>query len=266
MSEASTGMKAGLYEPQVNNQSGNPMNAAAYPPAQVVQPVYNQNVQAQPYPQQQQYPQQQYPQQQQGQQAVYTVHGVQNDAMTLTAPPTQRWRDGICDWGTNLWPSCGCVCCFYGLGSAWLVSQISQKTAYMNFYSIMRPFLFMYIFAWLIDLIFGFGLLYIIPGFFIYFLGIMLRFHLMRTYQISENGEAVECLIGCFCWPCSVAQMARHVYGYTKVFDGDADPERADNYVAIVEEPRGQPAGASPHASPYATQPNVVYVQHPGNV
>lgn len=24
--------------------------------------------------------------------------------------------------------------------------------------------------------------------------------------------------------------MARHVYGYTKVFDGDADPERGDHY------------------------------------
>ena len=24
--------------------------------------------------------------------------------------------------------------------------------------------------------------------------------------------------------------MARHVYGYTKVFDGDADPEREDHY------------------------------------
>jgi hypothetical protein len=176
--------------------------------------------------------------------------------MTLTQPPTQRWRDGICDWGTNLWPSCGCVMCFYGLGSAWLVSQVAQKTAYMNFYSIMRPFLFMYIFAWLIDIIFGFGALYFVPACFIYVLGIMLRFHLVRTYQISENGDAVECLIGCCCWTCSVAQMARHVYGYTKVFDGDADPERADQYAAIVE----QPVAHHQHH-----QPNVVYVNTGGN-
>ena len=25
--------------------------------------------------------------------------------------------------------------------------------------------------------------------------------------------------------------MARHVYGYTKIFDGDADPERPDHYI-----------------------------------
>lgn len=25
--------------------------------------------------------------------------------------------------------------------------------------------------------------------------------------------------------------VARHVYGYTKVLDGDSDPERADHYV-----------------------------------
>lgn len=36
-------------------------------------------------------------------------------------PPPGRWRDGICDWPNNLYPSCYCACCcFYGM---WLVGQ-----------------------------------------------------------------------------------------------------------------------------------------------
>jgi len=145
-------------------------------------------------------------------------------------PPTGHWRDGICDWGANIWPSCGCVCCFWGIGVAWLVAQISQKTGYINFYTVMRPFLIAYIIAWIVQLIFGVGLVYILPAFGIFIVGIMLRLHVTRTYRISENGDCGETMIGIFCWPCSVAQMARHVYGYTKVFDGDSDPEVHDHY------------------------------------
>lgn len=36
-------------------------------------------------------------------------------------PPEGRWRDSICDWGNNLFPSCYCACCFfYGM---YLVAQ-----------------------------------------------------------------------------------------------------------------------------------------------
>lgn len=27
-------------------------------------------------------------------------------------PPQNRWADTICDWPSNLFPSCYCVCCF----------------------------------------------------------------------------------------------------------------------------------------------------------
>ncbi len=30
-----------------------------------------------------------------------------------------------------------------------------------------------------------------------------------------------------------IPAVARHVYGYTKVLDGDGDPERADGYGAV---------------------------------
>lgn len=59
----------------------------------------------------------------------------------------------------------------------------------------------------------------------------------MKRYQISEFGAAedtanllFECCIGFWCWYCSVAQMARYLYGYTKVLDGDSDINRPDNY------------------------------------
>jgi len=94
----------------------------------------------------------------------------------------------------------------------------------------MRPFLIVYIIAWFIQIIFGVGLVYILPALGIFVVGIMLRLHVTRTYRITENGDCGETLIGIFCWPCSIAQMARHVYGYTKVFDGDSDPEVHDHY------------------------------------
>lgn len=42
---------------------------------------------------------------------------------------------------------------------------------------------------------------------------------------------SVSCILSssflCFC------VVARHVYGYTKVFDGDGDPYRPDQYVGV---------------------------------
>ena len=35
-------------------------------------------------------------------------------------PPIGRWRDSICSWAANLWPSCGCLLVLCG---AWHVAQ-----------------------------------------------------------------------------------------------------------------------------------------------
>jgi len=155
--------------------------------------------------------------------------------------------------------------CFHGLGSAWLVSQIAQKTGYMNFQSIMRPFAVIWGIAWIIFWLSGetFGIIFLIPALLIYVISILLRFHLVKTYQIEENGMT-SCATGCCCFACSVAQMARHVYGYTKVFDGDADPERADAYRPIVEQPV-LPQNSTPYAqNPMTTgnNSNVTYVSN----
>ena len=40
---------------------------------------------------------------------------------TAVRPMQNRWKDSICDWPNNLFPSCYCVCCCcYGM---WLLAQ-----------------------------------------------------------------------------------------------------------------------------------------------
>ena len=43
-------------------------------------------------------------------------------------------------------------------------------------------------------------------------------------------GSCVECCKACVCGPCSTAQMSRHLFGYNKVLDGDADVNQSDRY------------------------------------
>lgn len=39
--------------------------------------------------------------------------------------------------------------------------------------------------------------------------------------------------------------VARHVYGYNKVFDGDSDPDRPDQYVDVAAANGDAPSGAT---------------------
>lgn len=149
----------------------------------------------------------------------------------MTGPPRGKWRDGIFDCGANLWPSCCCVWACNGIGAAWVISQISQKTGYSQFNSIMKPFAFVYVIAWILYVFIqpiG-NVIFWLLGLSMVILAVFLRMHVARTYEIND-GACTECLTGFFCAPCSVSQMARHVYGYTKVWDGDSDPEVKDHY------------------------------------
>ncbi len=65
----------------------------------------------------------------------------------------------------------------------------------------------------------AFALIYC-PIILAYFWFIFLRFRFVDKYQINEDG-CMTCLIGFFCNACSLCQMARHQYGYTRHFDGD---------------------------------------------
>ena len=49
----------------------------------------------------------------------------------LTRPNNGRWRDSICDWPSNLFPSCYCACCC--CSGMWLVAQSEYN--YMTYQS-----------------------------------------------------------------------------------------------------------------------------------
>lgn len=54
---------------------------------------------------------------------------------------------------------------------------------------------------------------------------LFLRLHFVKKHDISEHSCWQETLLGLCCCPCSLAQMARHTFGYRLVFDGDSRPQ-----------------------------------------
>lgn len=115
---------------------------------------------------------------------------------------------------------------------------MSEKSNFMSFNRVFWS----YIAVWIISLILLAATKFSVawfPGFFALLFALGLRMHLVKKYNINEcspsspANEIGEGIIGFFCWPCSVAQMARYMYGYTKVLDGDADINREDNYQMV---------------------------------
>lgn len=56
-----------------------------------------------------------------GQQQVYVQANGQAAVPNGRHPVTGRWADNICDWPSNLFPSCYCVCCV--CCGMWIVAQ-----------------------------------------------------------------------------------------------------------------------------------------------
>lgn len=146
-------------------------------------------------------------------------------------PPPNRWKDSICDWPNNLFPSCWCVCCwFYGM---YLVAQMAEKVQCATFRGTIWATVAVWFLCFILSLFVAGGIIIWVPIVFSLIFSIALRLHIVRRDNITECGAQPmigECCCGFWCWYCSVAQMARHVYGYDKVWDGDGDPYRADNY------------------------------------
>ena len=130
--------------------------------------------------------------------------------------------------------------------------SVAQKTGYCSFSSVFVSYVIIYIIALIISIISGSPVVFfliIIPA---WIFSIFLRFHVVSRYQIVNYGGFTECLVAFFCCSCSVCQsklralvqlphvfdylyccfcaVARHVYGYRKVFDGDSDPDKKDYY------------------------------------
>lgn len=158
----------------------------------------------------------------------------------IQRPPANRWGDEICDWPKNLFPSCWCACCcHYGVC---LLGQMAQKTGFGNFNTVVWTYVFLFIFALILQLVFrGSGAILWIPFSYCLIYSIMLRLHIVRLHDIRQGGSFAECCWGFWCYSCSVSQMARHLYGYRKVLDGDGDPDRPDNYppVGVIPAPTG---------------------------
>eukprot|EP01036_Dinobryon_divergens_P022293 gene22295-30536_t len=137
--------------------------------------------------------------------------------------PLNRWGDSICDWLTNLYPSC----------------YLSQKTGFVSFRAALGAYSIIFFISIIIQLAAGAGgIILWLPILFAFFFHIALRLHIVRQEDIRDCGAPPCSLVGEFCcgfwcWYCSVAQMARHTYGYTKVLDGDGDPDRLDGYTPV---------------------------------
>jgi hypothetical protein len=149
--------------------------------------------------------------------------------------PINRWADNICDWPTNLYPSCYCTLC--ACCGIWLVSQMAQKTGCSTFRNVFIGWIACCIFGFILAVITGGGgFVYYIPMIYMFITAIVLRVHLARRDNITEHGGCFgECCVGFWCWSCSVAQMARHLYGYQKVLDGDGDPDRPDQWAPPMQ-------------------------------
>eukprot|EP00286_Rhodomonas_abbreviata_P030126 CAMPEP_0181303492 /NCGR_PEP_ID=MMETSP1101-20121128/8591_1 /TAXON_ID=46948 /ORGANISM="Rhodomonas abbreviata, Strain Caron Lab Isolate" /LENGTH=213 /DNA_ID=CAMNT_0023409077 /DNA_START=376 /DNA_END=1017 /DNA_ORIENTATION=- len=159
----------------------------------------------------------------------------QPQAIVVSRPPANRWKDSICDWPSNLFPSCFCACCCcYGM---WLNAQMAQKIGYASFQCVIMTYVILWTICAIISLATANGIfVFLIPMIFALSFTISLRVHLAARDNITECGGCFgEFCVGFWCWYCSITQMARHLYGYTKVLDGDGDPDRGDNYSPIQQ-------------------------------
>lgn len=151
-------------------------------------------------------------------------------------PSNGRWADSICDWPSNLFPSCYCVCCV--CCGMYLVAQMAEKTGHSSFRNVLLAFCIVCVVGFIVQLIIGGSWIVWIPAIFASCYAMSLRIHIANRDQITECGQQPclgECCVGFWCFYCSIAQMARHVYGYTKVYDGDSDPFRPDQYSPVSQ-------------------------------
>lgn len=118
-------------------------------------------------------------------------------------PPIGRWRDGICDCCSNLYPSCACT--FFCHGN-WLLAQVAQKSNYSKFSSVMIPYAIALIVCFFISIAYG-PIFMIFPGCFVILVNVYVRMHMVRKYEINGGGGmCAEVCTGLCCCCCSISQ------------------------------------------------------------
>lgn len=109
---------------------------------------------------------------------------------------------------------------------------------YSNFFTVWGVFIILCIIGFFLELFVGGGLIFFVPAIFAFTHAIGLRIFIAQREQIRNCGTNPclgEFCVGFWCWYCSVTQMARHVYGYNKVLDGDGDINRPDGYGQVQQ-------------------------------
>lgn len=105
---------------------------------------------------------------------------------------------------------------------------VAQKTGFASFRVIVIPLVIADVICFLLTLILGLRWLYILPAIFVFVLSILLRFHVIEAYEISNN-KLVEFCTAFFCCPCSIAQskyflsqatqyLVHHIHGPTMFY------------------------------------------------
>lgn len=169
-----------------------------------------------------------------------TVNRGSGLAPAARLPPQNRWADNICDWPKNLWPSCWCACCC--MNGCYITSQIAEKVGCAKFNVLISMYIVIYIIAIIVQAVTGQNTVVWLPAICASIFAICVRMHIVKKDNITECGTDSccnlfgECCCGFWCNCCSIAQMARHIYGYTKVLDGDGDPWRQDQYTQVGQQ------------------------------
>ena len=142
--------------------------------------------------------------------------------------PVGSWGTGLFECHSNLYPSC--FCATFVCGGFWLLGQMAQFTGYARF----NLLWFLYCFSLVASIILFatgdplFEELALVQTF-LASLNLGLRLYIVRNRRIAEwsydfnswQNICIESCAGACCYTCSVAQQARYLFRYTRMFDGD---------------------------------------------
>ena len=143
------------------------------------------------------------------------------------------------------------------------MGQMAEKTNYGKFSYAIGGWVLVMFLSLILNIVADSNVFMLFPFFYALIYSIMLRMHIIKSKQITDCSSNIGmaqfldgCCCGFFCFSCSVCQMARYVYGYNKVLDGDSAVNRPDNYELLthhfLEQEQQQQPYASGHPVPVA--------------
>lgn len=110
----------------------------------------------------------------------------------------------------------------------YLAGQVSTRVGFWTTKQTMQTFVAIIVLFWFLGIIVGAAsgnaggtvFLFYFPYVFAFFFIMYLRFKVVAYYRINES-PLETCCIGFWCNPCSLCQIARHQFGYSRLLDGD---------------------------------------------